>query len=137
MRFRDLLTINIQTLWARVNIVYAILRQGDIQQVREKCEDSLQRMQKADSIIGMIYAIEGFASLYVDQEQPERAARLFAWADAMREKIGDHRPPVEQPSVERDLAVIHAKLDDPNFAKLSTEGQAMTVEEAVALALEV
>jgi len=61
--------------------------------------------------------------------------RLFAWADAMRERIGDHRPPVEQDSVERDLAVIHSTLNDDVFLKLSTEGRALTTEQAIALAL--
>jgi predicted ATPase len=130
------LNMQIQTLWSRVNLAYAVLRQGDFQHAREKFEDSLKRMQKADSIIGMIYAIEGFASLNVNQEQPERAAQLFAWADGMREKIGDHRPPVEQASVERDLEVIHSRLSDSDFARLSTEGQRLTLDEAVALALE-
>ena len=54
----------------------------------------------------------------------------------MRENLGDHRPPVEQASVERDLAVIHSKLSKSDFARLSTEGQKMTVDETVALALE-
>ena len=54
----------------------------------------------------------------------------------MREKIGDHRPPVEQNSVERDLTVIHSQLDDAEFAKLSGVGHAMTTEQAIALALE-
>jgi hypothetical protein len=54
----------------------------------------------------------------------------------MREKINDYRPPVEQASVERDLAVIHSKLSDSEYAELCAQGQAMTVEEAVALALE-
>ena len=55
----------------------------------------------------------------------------------MREKIGDHRPPVEQASVERDLAVIHSKMDDAEFARLTAEGRTMTVEQTIALALEV
>jgi hypothetical protein len=84
----------------------------------------------------LIYAIEGLASLNVHQGQVELAARLFAWADAMRDKINDHRPPLEQASVESDLAVIHYRLNDSHFARLSTQGRAMTVEEAVALALE-
>jgi hypothetical protein len=62
--------------------------------------------------------------------------RLFAWADDMREKIGDHRPPVEQNSVERDLAVIHSKIDDAEFTRLSADGRTMTFEQAIALALE-
>jgi predicted ATPase/class 3 adenylate cyclase len=125
-----------EDLWAHVHMAYAVLRQGDIQRAREMFEDSIRATQKADMMIGMVYAIEGLASLNVNQEQPERAARLFAWADAMREKMGDHRPPVEQASVERDLAVIHSKLDDTEFTRLSAEGLTMTVEQAIALALE-
>jgi len=53
-----------------------------------------------------------------------------------REKVGDPRPPVEQASVERDLEVIHSDLNDSDFARLSAEGQSMTVDEAVALALD-
>jgi hypothetical protein len=39
-----------------------------------------------------------------------------------------------QASVERDLEVIDSELNDSDFARLSTEGQSMTVEEAVRLA---
>jgi hypothetical protein len=54
----------------------------------------------------------------------------------MREKIGDHRPPIEQASVELDLAVIHSTLNDTDFVRLATEGQSMSLEEAVILAME-
>lgn len=122
--------------WSHVNLAYAVLRQGDIMQAREIFSVSIQRFQKVNNIIGVVYAIEGLAGLSVNQGHAERATQLFAWADVMREQIGDHRPPVEQASVERDLAVIHSKLTDSDLARLSIEGQAMTVEDAVALALE-
>ncbi len=122
--------------WSHANLAYVVLRQGDIVQVRELFRFSIQRFQKANMTIGLVYAIEGLASLNVNQGQLKRAAQLFAWADAVRNKIGDHRPPVEQDSIERDLAVIHSRLNDSDFARLSTEGQAMTVEKAVAFVLE-
>jgi len=84
----------------------------------------------------LVFAVEGLAKLNLNQGQPERAAQLFAWADAMRDQIGDHRPPVEHASVEKDLAVIHSKLNDAEFEKLSTAGRAMTTEQAIALASE-
>jgi predicted ATPase/class 3 adenylate cyclase len=123
-------------LWAHVKMAYAVLREGKIQQAYEIFRESIHRAQKADLIIALVFAVEGLASLYVNQDQPERALRLFAWADAMRQRIGDHRPPVEQDSVERDLAVIHSTLNDDVFLKLSTEGSALTTEQAIALALE-
>jgi predicted ATPase len=123
-------------LWVNVRMAHVLLRQGDLQHARELFAASIEKAQKTNFVIVLVYAIEGLASLYVNQNQPERAARLFAWADAMREKIGDHRPPIEQASVERDLAVIHSKIDDTEIPPLSAEGRTMTVEQAIALALE-
>jgi predicted ATPase/class 3 adenylate cyclase len=125
-----------QNLWAKVNMAHAVLRQGDIQKARALFADNIQSTQKANLTIALVYTVEGLASLNVNQNQPERAARLFAWADAMREQIGDHRPPLEQASVERDLAVIHSTLNDAEFQKRSTEGRAMTTEQAITFALE-
>jgi predicted ATPase/class 3 adenylate cyclase len=122
--------------WLHVFLGYVVLRQGDYQHAKERFGFCIQQFQKANMTIGLVYAIEGLASLYVNQNQPERAAPLFAWADAMRDKVDDHRPPVEQASVNRDLAIITSKLTDSDFTSLSAEGQAMTVDEAVALALE-
>jgi predicted ATPase/class 3 adenylate cyclase/DNA-binding CsgD family transcriptional regulator len=121
--------------WARVNMAYDRLRQGNISKAKELFEISIEGFQKTD-VIGVVYAIEGLASLNVNQEQPQRAERLFAWADAMREKINNQRPPIEQKSVEKDLSVIHSKLGDAEFEKFSEEGRAMTVEQAIALSLE-
>lgn len=122
--------------WTHTHMAYAVLRQGDITQAKEKFKFCVQHFQNTENIGGLVFAMEGLASLNINQDQPERAAQLFAWADTMREKIGDHRPPVEQAAVERDLEVIHSQLNDSDFARLSTEGQRLTVEEAVALALE-
>jgi predicted ATPase/class 3 adenylate cyclase len=125
-----------QNLWAKVNMAHAVLRQGDIQKARALFADNIQSTQKANLTIALVYTVEGLASLSVNQSQPEHAAQLFAWADAMRDTIGDHRPPVEQTSIERDLAVIHSKLNDEEYSKFYTEGSTMTTEQAIALALE-
>jgi len=121
--------------WSRFRMALAFLRQGDIVQARKAFEISLRQFQKYDIAIGLVYTIEGLASFHVNQGQLEPAGRLFAWADVMREKIGDPRPFFDQNYVERDLAVIHTKLNETEFAKLWEEGRAMTVEQAVALAL--
>lgn len=123
-------------IWVHVFMAYTLLRQGAIGQARELFEECIQRAYKAGWRINLIFAVEGIASLNVNQGRSERAVRLFAWTDAMRDEIGDQRPPVEQNSIERDLAVIHSEIEDDEFMKLSADGQAMTVEQAIALALE-
>jgi tetratricopeptide (TPR) repeat protein len=129
--------INLQmsVLWARVNRAYAILKQGDIQQALVKFGNSLRRMQQEGVVIGVVFAIEGLASLYLTVGQPARAARLIAWGDAIREKSGDHRPLAEQKSVDQDLEVIHTQLEEAEFTRLSMEGRAMTIEQAIDFAL--
>jgi len=123
-------------LWTHIRMAHAFLRQGDIQHARIMFRDSIENAHKVNFMIVLVYAIEGVASLNVHQGYCERATLLFAWTDAMREMIGDHRPPVEQASVEKDLAVIHTQLGDEEFAILSAEGCTMTVQQAIALALE-
>jgi predicted ATPase/class 3 adenylate cyclase len=122
--------------WARVNMAYTRLRQGNLAEAIDIFELCIQHFQKANTVIGLVYTLEGLASLYVIQDQPERAAQLFAWADGIREKIDDRRPPLEQASVDKDLEVIHSRVNDAEFAKLSAEGRGMTTEQAIAFGLK-
>ncbi len=85
--------------------------------------------------IVVVFAAEGLSSLQVKQNQLERATRLFAWTDAMRDKLGDDRPPIEQASIERDLTVIHSQLDEMAFEKAYHTGRAMALEQAIELAM--
>ena len=106
-----------------------------LQRARTLFEDSLRRAQQAGITIALVFALEGFARLLVRQEQFELAAQSFAWADALRDKIGDHRPPVEQASIECDLTIVHSRLDDAVFENAYKTGRAMTQDEAIACVL--
>jgi hypothetical protein len=115
---------------------YVALRQGDTTRARALFVETQQSFKKTGPKTGVAYALEGLASLAVLQEQPRQAAQLFAWADAYRESVDDARPPVEQADVDRDLATIHAQLDEAAFAAAQEAGRAMSMDEAIALALE-
>jgi predicted ATPase/DNA-binding XRE family transcriptional regulator len=122
--------------WLLAYLGYVALRQGDQARARSLLVEAQQGLKAAGRKIGMTYALEGLASLAVLQNQPERAAQLFAWADSMREAVGDIRPPVEQADIDRDLSTIHARLDQTTFAAACVAGRALTIEEAVACALQ-
>jgi predicted ATPase/class 3 adenylate cyclase len=125
-----------QNLWAQIYMAYALLRQGEIEKAHELFEKGVRGMQKADLVIGLVFAVEGLASLNASQGQVQRAAELFAWASAMREKLGDPRPPVEQASIERDLVVIRSQVDEGTIENAYNTGRTMTVNEAVEFALD-
>jgi non-specific serine/threonine protein kinase len=129
-------TMTWQYLWSLVELGEIELLEGNLAQVKEVFSLVIQLFQKANGLDGVIYIIERLAGRSVNQNKPERAAKLFAWADGIREKIGVRRPPFEQNSVDKDLATIHSKLNDAEFAELSEEGRAVTTEQAIALAFE-
>ncbi|HLF29012.1 MAG TPA: tetratricopeptide repeat protein [Anaerolineae bacterium] len=127
---------HLASLWARVNLAYIALRQDEAAQARTMFAENIRHFQEARINIGVIYSIEGLASLAARQGQAERAVQLFAWAEAQRGAIGDARPIVEQSDVERDLALVRAQLDAAAFVAAGAAGQAFTLDEAIAYALE-
>ena len=96
--------------------------------------DCLSRLKGNENIGGVRITIEGLASLAVAEGRMERAACLFAWADGLRQKSGGLRPPNEQADVERDFAILRAQLDQSTLQAATSDGQAMSLEEALAYA---
>jgi predicted ATPase len=122
--------------WAIARLGYVALRQGDMQRADVFFREGLQHFKGVGNRIGIVYTIEGLASLAVAQGNPARAVRLFAWADTIRVAIDNTRPPVEQVTVDRDFARIHAQLDQATIEIVSAAGQAMSQEQAISYALE-
>ncbi len=124
-------------LWATAKLGYVILRRGNSLYARSLFEESLRGFKEVANLIGMVYALEGLASLAVLQERPEQAARLIARADMVRETHKHYaRPPVEQADVDRELAAARAQLDESTFAAAQAAGRAMSMDEAIAYALD-
>jgi len=128
--------LSLSEAWANARLGYLYTRLGQAENARLYYREALIPYQKRTTRVGVLFTIEGFASLAAYERQWERAIKLFSWASKLREDSGELRPPVEQASVDRDLAIIHSTVADAEFVRLSTEGEAMAVEEAVALALE-
>jgi len=83
------------------------------------------------------YSLMGLGAVAGARQRPERAARLFGVAEALREAISHPLPPVNRLDYERAVAAARAQLDTAAFVVAWAEGRAMTLEQAVALALEV
>jgi predicted ATPase/class 3 adenylate cyclase len=122
--------------WAIAHLGYIALQQGDVAQARTRFTQAQHLFAKGGLKIGVVYALEGFATLAVQQGRPERAARLFAWADATRDAIHNTRRPVEQLEVDHELNAIRSQIDEAMVETAWAEGRAMTMEQAIAFALE-
>jgi len=64
------------------------------------------------------------------------AARLLSSAEAIREEIGAGLPPFFAKVKEEALTAIRARLDDATFDEAWEQGQTLTPDEAIAIALD-
>jgi hypothetical protein len=61
---------------------------------------------------------------------------LIGWADIIRQKLGDPRPFIEQVDVDKIISACIANMGEIAFSDAYDEGQKMSLDEAVAYALE-
>jgi DNA-binding NarL/FixJ family response regulator len=80
--------------------------------------------------------LELVASAAGTRGQPERAARLFGSAEAVRQAAGFSPRPGDRASFAQCLAGVRAVLDDVPFAAAWAEGRALSAEQAIAEALD-
>jgi predicted ATPase len=85
-----------------------------------------------------IALLEGCAGLAatLDSESPLKAARLFGAAETLRTSIRTALTPAERAEHDRYLAAARAQIDESAFVFAWAEGQTMTMEQAVAYALD-
>jgi class 3 adenylate cyclase len=86
---------------------------------------------------GIVAFLEGRASIAGAQGQLERAVELFAAAAALRDAFGASRSSAERAEYERQVAATGTQLGHQAFATSWATGRAMSLEQAVACALEV
>jgi hypothetical protein len=81
-----------------------------------------------------LWNIRGLGGVALGEGQTHRAAQLLAAAELLVE-IG-HLHPIDRDDYERDKAQARTQLGEEAFTAAWAEGQAMSLEQAIALALE-
>jgi predicted ATPase/class 3 adenylate cyclase len=110
-------------------------RQGDHSAARALLEQSLALQREVGDQRGIAACLEGVARVSSAEGSPERAARLLGAAAARRDAVGASLPPAERAAYERIVATVRAYLEPAVFAAAWAEGQAMSLEQAVAYAV--
>ena len=115
--------------------------QGDYVRAHESYLEPLRIFQELGDRHGLAYTLEAQGSLASLQGQPERAARLWGAATALREALGTPLPPVEYRQIETEMKNVEAYLaasrqSEMEFMAAWQAGRAMSQEAAIALARE-
>lgn len=100
-------------------------------------KQGLAILQELGDRQGIAWSLEGFAFGCAAMKNVWRAARLWGAAERLRQEIGAPMPPQDRPNFEGRVAAARAALlDDAAFDSAWAEGRAMTVEQAIELALQ-
>lgn len=112
------------------------LQRGNCKRAMALYEESLVQLRELGDRRRVADPLEGLAKIACTQGKPERAARLFGAAEALREAIGNPLLRIECADHDRDVAAVREGLELETFAAAWAQGRAMTLEQAIAYALE-
>jgi tetratricopeptide (TPR) repeat protein len=125
-----------RTMLAISNLAFIAQHEGDYQRARDMAAHVLQSAWETDLKLVIVDGLAFVAGPIGLAGQPQRAARLFgAWESAL-ERMGAMPQPADKPEFDRVIAAVRAQLEEATFEAAWAEGRKMTLEQAVAEALE-
>jgi predicted ATPase/transcriptional regulator with XRE-family HTH domain len=116
-------------------------KQGDDRRARALLAESLALDHETGNKVGVLRALRAFAGLVAAQGQQraelERAARLFGAAEALEDSMIANPVGIFGYSApQHTIAMLRTQLGEATFAAAWAEGRAMTLEQAIAEALD-
>jgi len=99
---------------------------------REALELSTEQGNKVD----IAYSLEALAVIYNEQRHYQLAARLWGFAEYLRESIHSSMPPIYQKEITVYLEAARSALEEDAFHIAWQVGRSLTLEGAVALAIQ-
>src|SRR5262249_19988974 len=122
--------------WAARNLGNVAADLGDAALARARYAEALTIEGEFGYGLGVAEALEKLAGLDAAAGRPARALRLAGAAAPLRGAFGRRRWPLDQAQLERWVQTARAALGEPAAAAAWAAGQAMSLDQAVAYALE-
>ena len=118
------------------NLGVVAYNEGDYNAARAHFAESITAAQMMGNKITVSYSIDGFAALAAKRGDAECAARLAGAAEHLRASIGYNTDLAERRLRDTYVTKLHAALNEAAFLEAYEQGRKLTVDEAIALALE-
>ena len=112
------------------------MRSGNFQQARDNLQESARIFIDVRDRFGPTMSLIYFAELAKVESKLEVAAKLCAAVAAICKAAGITLFPIERATLDRSVAELRTQLLEASFNAAWAQGQAMTLEQAMAYALE-
>jgi len=117
-------------------LAHVLRAHGELDEPLSIYKDLLPKWRDLGHRAAVAHELECVAYILARKEQLERAAILLSAAQEVRRVIDTPRTSGEEVEYEKEVAALNANIDEKEFASLWAEGRAMTMDEAIELALE-
>ncbi|MGO9285118.1 MAG: helix-turn-helix transcriptional regulator, partial [Mycobacterium sp.] len=118
-------------LSARARVAIA---QGEPDQAERDAHDALARAAELEAYLFIPDILECLAALAGQDDSRREAARLFAAASSIRQRIGAVRFKIYDAGYQASVAALRDILGEKDFDSAWAEGAALSIEEAIAYA---
>jgi tetratricopeptide (TPR) repeat protein len=108
---------------------------GKINEARRIYRKALIDWQDYGNRPAVANLFECFAFIAITEGEPQRAAKLLGAAEALRDKVQSPMTDWERIEYDQSVAQLRLMLPEAEFNALWAEGRAMTMEQAIQLAL--
>ncbi|HEU5348712.1 MAG TPA: tetratricopeptide repeat protein, partial [Ktedonobacterales bacterium] len=109
--------------------------QGDLDGALAHYREALRLSRELGDKVRIERELAAIATIMAARGQMKRAARQLGAATALRQTLGSNQHPLDQSAVAAAEQAAHAALGD-DFARIEAEGRTLTLDEAVAGALD-
>ncbi|HEX7737221.1 MAG TPA: LuxR C-terminal-related transcriptional regulator [Ktedonobacteraceae bacterium] len=117
------------------NLAFIALHGGEAERARNLGRQGLQLARTMNNRLDMAKDLALLAGALGALGQPEPAARLLGTSERVMEGLGAFHQPSDKREIDDIIAAVRAQLDDATFQATWTQGRELTLEQAVAQAL--
>ncbi len=121
---------------ARHKLAHVAHQRGNYPHMYALLAASLRVQRELGNKQGIAECLAGLGGWATAAQRPMRAARLFGATDALITTDGVPLAPADHAEHARDLAAVRSQLDEAAWQTAWAEGRAMSLEQAIAYALE-
>jgi predicted ATPase/DNA-binding CsgD family transcriptional regulator len=118
------------------NLTFIALHEGDAERARDLGHQGLRLARTMNNRLELAEALAALAGAIGELGQAQRAARLLGASESALERFGAFHQLNDKSEIDAIITAVHARLDDAAFRAAWAEGRELTLEQAVAQALD-
>jgi predicted ATPase/class 3 adenylate cyclase len=115
---------------------FVALSRNDLDRAESLCAEAIRELWELAEIPGVVYTLEILAGVAASRGEIGKAARLWGATAGYREATGLPWALDDRAMIEPHIDTARARLDEEEWTKAWEEGRAMSLEDAIAYALE-